>query len=142
MKAKITFWIVTVVGVLLITGCQTDARKQILAMDKSQVALRSIQSRSFDTDNTSLTVRTVIATLQDLGFTVDKVDQDLGVVSGTKVENYVVKMAITIKPRGEHQVIVRASAQHNLKAISDAAPYQRFFDSLAQALFLEAHDVN
>jgi hypothetical protein len=142
MKLRFTPTLPIFMAFLLVAGCQTDARQQILAMDKSQVALRAIQSKSFDTDNTSLTLRTVIATLQDLGFTVDKVDQELGLVGATKVGNYVIKMTITVRPRGDHQVIVRASAQHNLKAISDALPYQRFFDSLAQALFLEAHDVN
>ena len=32
-----------------VTGCQTNSRQQILSMDTSQVALRSTQSRVFDT---------------------------------------------------------------------------------------------
>lgn len=125
----------------LVTGCQTDSRQQILSMDKSQIALRSAQTRAFDTIDMNLTVRTIIATLQDLGFTVDKVDHTLGLVSATKAGNYLLKMTITARPRGENQTIIRASAQHNLNAISDAVPYQQFFDSLSQAMFLQAHDV-
>lgn len=126
---------------MLVTGCQTDSRQQILSMDKSQIALRSAQTRAFDTIDMNLTVRTIIATLQDLGFTVDKVDHTLGLVSATKAGNYLLKMTITARPRGENQTIIRASAQHNLNAISDAVPYQQFFDSLSQAMFLQAHDV-
>lgn len=125
----------------LVAGCQMDSRQQILAMDKSQVALRSVQTRAFDTNDVTLTVRTVIATLQDLGFTVDKVDNTLGLVTATKAGNFLLKMTVTVRPRGDSQVVVRASAQRNIKAVSDAIPYQQFFDSLSQALFLEAHEV-
>lgn len=126
----------------LTAGCQADSRQQILAMDKTQVALRSVQSRVFETEDMTLTVRTVIATLQDLGFTVDKVDQTMGLVSATKAGDYLLKLTVTIRPKGEGQVMVRASAQRNLNAVSDAMPYQQFFDSLSQALFLEAHEVS
>lgn len=126
---------------MVLTACQANSRQQILSMDKTQVALRSTQSRVFDTEDMTLTVRTAIATLQDLGFTIDKVDQTLGLVSATKAGNYLMKLTVTVRPRGNSQTVVRASAQHNLKAVSDAVPYQKFFDSLAQSLFLEAHDV-
>lgn len=126
----------------VVAACQTDSRQQILSMDKTQVALRSVQSRTFDTSDTGLTVRTVIATLQDLGFTVDKVDQTLGLVSATKAESTLLKLTVTVRPKGGNQIVVRASAQQNLNAVSDAMPYQQFFDSLSQALFLEAHEVS
>jgi hypothetical protein len=34
--------------------------------------------------------------------------------------------------------VVRASAQYYLKAVEDPLPYQRFFRTLEQALFLQA----
>lgn len=126
---------------LVLSGCQSDSRQQILATDKSQVALRSIQSRVFDTSDQSLTNRTVIATLQDLGFTIDRVDEDLGVVTATKAGNYLMKMTVSSRPRGKDQMFVRASAQFNIEAVSDPEIYQKFFDSLSQAMFLEAHQV-
>lgn len=127
--------------VATVSSCQTDSRQQILATDKSQVALRSIQSRVFDTTDQALTVRTVIATLQDLGFTIDKVDQDIGVVSATKAGNYLMKMTVSSRPRGNEQIFIRASAQFNLDAVSDSSLYQKFFDALAKAMFLEANKV-
>lgn len=37
------------VALLSLSACQTDSRNQVLATSESQVQLRSIQSRSFDT---------------------------------------------------------------------------------------------
>ena len=128
--------------IITIGGCQLDSRQQVLLVDKSQVALRSVQSRVFDTSDRALTLRTIIATLQDLGFTVDKVDQEIGIVSATKAGDYLMKMTISTRQRGYDQTAVRASIQHNLKAISDAAPYQQFFNSLEQAMFLETNKVH
>lgn len=130
------------VMVMIIGGCQTDSRQQILSVDKSQVALRAVQSRVFDTTDQSLTLRTIIATLQDLGFTVDKVDSDIGIVSARKAGQGLLKMTISMRRRGSEQTYVRANAQHNLNAVSDAAPYQKFFNSLEQAMFLELNNVH
>ena len=101
-----------------------------------------MQSRIFDTSDQAFTMRTIIATLQDLGFTVDNVDQEIGIVSATKAGDYLMRMTVSARRRGDDQTAVRASAQYNLKALSDAAPYQRFFNSLEQAMFLEINDVH
>ena len=85
--------------IVIIVVCQTDSRQQILAVDKSQVALRSVQSRVFDTSDRALTLRTIIATLQDLGFTVDKADNEIGIVSATKAGDYLMKMTISVRQR-------------------------------------------
>ena len=85
---------------------------------------------------------TVIATLQDLGFVIDKADNDLGTVSGTKLDQYSLRMTVTVRPRGETQMLVRANAQYNIQAVEDPEPYQHFFDSLSKALFLTAHQVD
>jgi len=126
----------------ILTACQTDSRQQILSTDQSQVSLRSIQTRMFDTSDQSLTVRTIIATLQDLGFTIDKVDNDIGVVSATKAGSSLLKLTVSSRKRGPDQISVRASAQHNISSVSDPKLYQQFFEALSKAMFLEAHQVN
>ncbi|WP_198146066.1 hypothetical protein [Desulfonatronovibrio magnus] len=88
------------------------------------------------------TLRTIIATLQDLGFVVDKADGTLGTVSATKLDQYALRMTVTVRPRGQNQMLVRANAQYNIRAVEDPEPYQRFFDALAQAMFLTAHQVD
>lgn len=139
-------WVRRVAALLLVGGavwgCQTDSKQQILATDRSQVELRAVQTRAFDTRDQSLTVRNVLATLQDLGFVVDKVDDRLGTVSATKLSGYAMRMTVTVRPRGTTQTAVRASAQFNLTAVSDAAPYQQFFAALEKAMFLTANAVD
>lgn len=127
---------------VLLAGCQTDSRKQILQTSASQVELRSFQTRAFDTTDALKTQRTVIATLQDLGFVVDKADATLGSVSATKLSGYQLRITVTVRPRGQKQLLVRANAQYNVQAVEDPAPYQSFFDALEKAMFLTAHNVD
>ena len=87
-------------------------------------------------------LRTVMATLQDLGFVIDNADETLGTVSATKLDRYALKMTVTIRPRGQTQMLVRASAQFQMRAVEDAEPYQQFFDALGKAMFLTAHEVD
>jgi hypothetical protein len=123
-------------------GCQTDSRKQALATTESQVALRQIQTRAFDTTDRQTMLRTVIATMQDLSFVIDKADATLGSVSGTKLDGYQLRMTVTVRPRGETQILVRASAQYNIKPVEDPEPYQQFFTALEKSVFLTAHNVD
>ncbi len=127
--------------VLMLAACQTDSRQQILATTKSQVELRSFQTRAFDTTDKEKTLRTVMATLQDLSFVLDKADAVLGTVSGTKLDGYQLRITVTVRPRGETQMLVRANAQYNITAVEDPEPYQQFFAALGRAMFLTAHEV-
>ena len=129
--------------VLLPLGaCQMNSRDQVLASDKSQVQLRAVSTRAFDTTDRNLTVRNVIATLQDLGFVVDKADEALGTVSATKMAGYILRITVTVRPRGQRQMVVRASAQYNMEAVSDATPYQQFFAALEKTMFLTANEID
>ena len=126
----------------LLSACRTNSMDEVLATDATQLQLRSVQSRALDTTDRALTTRNVLSTLQDLGFVVDKVDDTLGTVSGTKMQTYVMRMTVTVRPRGTAQMLVRASAQLNLNAVSDAQPYQQFFAALEKAMFLRANEVD
>ena len=116
--------------------------KQVLATKESQVKLRAIQSRAFDTTDKEMMLRTVIATLQDLGFIIDKADDVLGTVSGTKLDRYALRMTVSVRPRGQTQLLVRANAQYEIYAVEEPEPYQQFFEALSKALFLTAHQVD
>lgn len=126
---------------LLVTGCATT-QQRLLDSDSSQVQLRSIQTRAFDTTDKEKTLRTIISTLQDLEFVIDKADATLGTVSATKLKYYALRMTVTVRPRGETQLLVRANAQYGLKPITDPEPYQQFFTSLEKAMFLTAHQAD
>ncbi len=130
-----------VLGAAGLPGC-APSNEQILASEESQVKLRGMQTRAFDTTDRNRMLRTIIATLQDLGFVIDSADEALGTVTGTKVSFHTLRLTVTVRPRGTTQLLVRASAQHNLHAIEDPGPYQNFFASLEKSLFLTAHQVD
>lgn len=125
----------------VLAGC-APSTEAVLETGKSAVALRSFQQRAFDTTDMEKTLRTVIATLQDLSFVVDKADLDLGTVSATKLSGYQVRITVTVRPRGATQLLVRANAQYMDKAIEDPKPYQDFFAALEKAMFLTAQQVD
>jgi len=83
-----------------------------------------------------------MSTLQDLGFVIDKADSTLGTVSATKLNYYSLRMTVTVRPRGEKQLLVRANAQYNVQPITDPEPYQKFFTALEKAMFLAAHQAD
>jgi len=129
---------------LLLVGCNTtNSNQQQILAGASQVQLRSFQTRTYDTDDKIRVLRAVVATLQDLGFVLDKADDVVGIVSATKMDRsksnyqfYRLSMSISVRPSGD-QMIVRANAQLNLTAIEDPGPYQDFFTSLDKGLFLD-----
>lgn len=125
---------------LAFVGCQNTSG-QLLAVDESQVQLRQMQTRAFDTTDQEGTLRTVIATMQDLGFVIDKADNSLGTVSGTKLDGYSLRMTVTVRTRGSSQLLVRANAQYNIHAVDDPDVYKQFFSSLSKSMFLTSHNV-
>ncbi len=142
VKKRIPLALIVVSAVLMLAGCQTDSKQQVLAVTKSQVELRSFQTRAFDTTDKEETLRTVMATLQDLSFVLDKADAVLGTVSATKLDGYQLRITVTVRPRGETQMLVRANAQYNITAVEDPEPYQQFFIALEKSMFLTAHEVD
>lgn len=131
----------TAILLMFLTGCATT-NQQLLDSDGSQVQLRSIQTRAFDTTDREKTLRTVMATLQDLGFVIDQADSMLGTVTATKLDRYALRMTVSIRPRGETQTLVRGNCQYEDKPVYDPEPYQQFFNSLGKAMFLAAHQVD
>lgn len=127
---------------VVVAACQMDSRDQLLASSQSQVALRSIQTRVFDTTDRDTTLRTAIGTLQDLGFVIDEADADLGAVSATKLDRYRLRMTVTVRSRGQTQTLVRANAQYQQMEVTDPEPYQHFFVALEKAMFLTAHQID
>mgnify|MGYP003988199747 FL=1 len=133
---------VLLVCTLILSACATATTNQrVLDMgDESQLQNRSYQSRIFDTNDKAKTLRTVISTLQDLGFVIERADLVLGSVSGTKLDKQNrARITVSVRKKGSDRMLVRANAQFNVTAIDDPKQYQNFFSSLEKALFLTAH---
>ena len=81
---KIRTAILSLIIIGVLTGC-VASQKDIFEDSRSQAGIRSIQSRVFDFTDRNRMLRTVIATLQDLGFIIDNADETPGTVSGTKL---------------------------------------------------------
>lgn len=144
MKRLKYFCLIFIISLLSVTlyGCATPAARA-LQSDESQVQLRSIQTRAFDTTDKKKMLQNVMSTMQDLSFVIEKADLMLGSVTGTKFLGYEsVTMSVTVRPRGEKQLLVRANAQYGIKAVEDPQTYQDFFNALEKAMFLTAQQVD
>ena len=137
---RVRYRLLVILGAALMFGCVSSI-DQVMKTEQSAVQLRSYQERAFDTADKEQTMRSVIATLQDLSFVLDKADLDLGIVSATKLSGFQLRVTVTVRPRGSSQMLVRANAQQGEMAVEDPKPYQDFFTALEKSMFLTAHEV-
>ncbi|HEY3304944.1 MAG TPA: hypothetical protein VGL70_15575 [Candidatus Binatia bacterium] len=100
--------------------------------------LASVRSRSFETTDREKMLRAVITTLQDLGFIVDRADYEHQSVSGTKLDQYLLRWTVTVLPQGASRLTVRAQARYDVTPVLEPEPYEKFFAALARAVSLEA----
>lgn len=130
-----------VVFFFLLTGCShvTDEVVEMPHHLKSQV-LRH-QSRTFDMTDERLMLKSVVLTMQNLGFIIDKTDEKLGVVSGTSFVTSA-QMIVSVSRVNASNILVKVSVQTGLKSVEPIESYQNFFSSLSQSLSLEAHLVD
>ena len=129
------------IGVLLLLGA-CASNNAVITEGGSPVQLRQIQTRTYDTLNKQDALRSVLATLQDLGFVIDKADYGLATISATKLQDYQIRMTVTVRERNADRLDVRANARFNESPVEDPRAYQDFFAVLDKAMFLTLHDVD
>ena len=138
MSSNFYLSIVSILLLLFFFGCATT-QERLLDSDASQVQLRAIQTRTYDTTDKEKTLRTIMATLQDLSFVIDQADAMLGTVTATKLDRYELRITVSIRQKGQTQTLIRANCQYGNRPVYDPEPYQSFFASLDKAMFLTAN---
>lgn len=127
--------------VLSLTGCAFN-KNAAITDGGSQIQVRQIQTREYDTVNKGDALRSVLSTLQDLGFVIDKADYELATITATKLQDYQIRMTVTVRARTPERLAVRANARFNDRQIDDPRAYQDFFAALDKAMFLTLHEVD
>jgi hypothetical protein len=132
--------VLIVAAVLLGQGCTPQPSEDLLAPTAAQMKLRSFQSRTFDVKDRPLAMRGVIAALQDLGFTIERADEPLGLVTAARFAepNFydVVGVTVTVRQQAEERVLIRVNAIYNNKPVEDPKVYQNFFATIERSLFV------
>lgn len=128
------------IGLLLATGCAMSPAN--VAGAGTQLETRQIQTRDYETLDKALTMRSVIATLQDLGFTIDQADAELGTITATRLGEHTMRMTVTVVQKSGQRIAVRANARIAENSVSDGRTYQDFFVALDKAMFLTLHKVD
>ncbi len=133
--------LLALLGLLSLAGCATTTPANVIGAG-TQLEMRQIQTREYDTLDKAMTMRSVIATLQDLGFTIDQADAELGTITATRLHQYTMRMTVTVVKKEGSRISVRANARIGENPVTDAATYQDFFVVLAKAMFLTLHKVD
>jgi len=125
---------------LLLQACGSTAQKppkDLLSLSAAQMKMRSFQSRVYDATDQKKVLRAVVAALLDLGFIIERVNVPLGLVTAGKfARDGFVEATVTIRPKGEERMEIRANALFNTKPIEDPKAYQNFFATVQRSLFL------
>jgi hypothetical protein len=135
-----TVWRILIAGALLGQGCAPQPGEELLAPTVAQTRLRSFQSRTFDVGDRQLAMRGVIGALQDLGFSVERADEPLGLVTAARFAepNFydVVAVTVTVRPVTGDRILIRVTVIYNNKPIEDPKIYQNFFATVERSLFV------
>lgn len=142
---RINFYIsVIFCSIFFLASCveQKKTQARLFDSDKNQAELKKMQTRIFDTNDQDKILKDIISTFQDLGFVIDKTDIVLGMVSATCVKSYQdVRMTVTIRPKGDKQLIIRANIQFGTDTVLDPFQYTEYFKSLASTILLPMHNL-
>ena len=101
--------------------------------------IRSFQTRAFDVKDQNKVMRGVVASLQDLGFIVERANGPMGLVTAGKFGpngNGFVELTVVVRAKGAEQTEVRVNALFNTKPIEDPKVYQNFFIAVERSLFV------
>ena len=163
-----------------IVGC-VSVPTGFLKPSEDYLANRQLQIRQYDTTDQEKIITSVAGVLQDLGFTLDASETQVGFVAASKKADatnkgqvllmallgglgnnpqavqqcdkaQVIKASVITKPSLDgKKTVVRVTFQrivwnmanqvNRVETLKDPAMYQKFYDSLSKAIFLEAQQI-
>ncbi len=140
MQTRRIWAVIVLAGGLSWHGCAApEAPPDLLAPTDAQMKIRSLQIKTFDLTDRNAAIRGVIASLQDLGFIIERANESLGLVTAARFAepNYydVLTITVTVRQETSEKMSIRANAIYNNKPIEDPKVYQNFFAALQRALF-------
>jgi len=165
-------------------GCASGP-KGFLKPSETSLEKRQLQMRQYDTTDEAKILTSVAGVLQDLGFTLDESETELGLVAASKSADATsasqvvgaavldtlgilfggysnvsatvdavqhVKASVITNPSLDgKRIVVRVTFQrivwnrlnqiNRIESISDAEVYQKFYEGLSKAIFLEAQQI-
>jgi len=168
-----------------VIGCATTLPKGFLKPSDNCLQNRALQMRQYDTADEQKIITAVAGVLQDLGFTLDDSETEVGFVAASKKADATdagqvagaafadifvallggysnasanvdavqhVKASVITKPSLEgKKIVVRVTFQRivwnvskqisRVETINDPVIYQKFYDGLSKAIFLEAQQI-
>ena len=141
MRTNMIWAGILLVGVLSLHGCAApEIPQDLLALTEAQTKIRSVQTRTFDVTDRNAAIRAVIASLQDLGFIIERAYEGLGLVTAARFAEPkfydVVTITVTVRQETAETMSIRANVIYNNKPIEDPKVYQNFFAVLQRSLFL------
>jgi hypothetical protein len=73
-----------IIVVLLLGGCATSMPKSALRLSESTLDLRSMQTRVFEAESEQVILNAAVATMQDMEYNIDEIEQGLGIITASK----------------------------------------------------------
>lgn len=120
---------IAAIGVLL-AGCATTTPENAFQPKAEVLALRQLQTRRFDTDEKTL-LKASVGVLQDLGFIVNEVNTEVGLISCSKKRDAkeagqillgILAMMFYVPPSWDVEQVIRVSVATNPVRAAPAAP--------------------
>ena len=75
---------IVVILCFLLAGCAASIPKDILKLSPQSLEKRQLQMRQYDTTNEEMILSACVGVLQDLGFTLDDSETEVGLISASK----------------------------------------------------------
>lgn len=72
--------------VLFVSGCAKTSLEMV-KLESTSLQDRQLQSKNYDTTNEEKILTASVSTLQDMGFNIDEINRDFGVVTSSKVRD-------------------------------------------------------